>query len=192
MIADDEPWNPGEWVERHGDYLYRFAQSRLHSSSDAEEAVQETLLSAWKNQDKFEGRAAERTWLTGILKYKIIDRFRMRSRDAKNVDDSVDVSELDALFDSTGHGVIPGQQWTGNPVDEIERGEFWAAFNDCVSVLPERTGSVFVMRELDQMDGKEICKVLDITPSNYWVRLHRARLKLRECLEQSWFQEQGL
>ena len=191
MTLDKDPSNPDEWVDRHGDYLYRFAFSRLRDNSDAEDAVQNTLLAAWKNREIYRATAAERTWLTGILKNKVNDCFRSRIRESARIDDAVDVSELESLFDSTGHGRIPADGWTGNPLTEAEKGEFWATFDDCVSGLPERTATVFVMRELDGLKSNEICKVLDITSTNYWVRLHRARLKLRECLESNWFQQQG-
>ncbi len=192
MTHGNDSWNPDEWVDQHGDYLYRFALSRLRNNSDAEEAVQDTLLSAWKNRGNYQAKATERTWLTGILKNKIYDRFRSRVRDSARIDDSIDASELDSLFDSAGHGVIPSSGWTGNATNEVEKGEFWIIFDECVSHLPERISTVFVMRELDRTDSNEICKVLGITPTNYWVRLHRARLKLRECLELNWFQRQDL
>jgi RNA polymerase sigma-70 factor (TIGR02943 family) len=188
VTTDGDSWNPQEWVDRHGDYLYRFALARLHNPHDAEEAVQDTLLAAWRNRDKFQARAAERTWLTGILKHKINDCFRAQVRTATHVDSDVDVAALESMFKADGHGRIPTSGWSGNPATAAENVEFWVIFHDCASHLPERTASVFIMRELDRMDGGEICKVLDITPTNYWVRLHRARLKLRECLERNWFQ----
>jgi RNA polymerase sigma-70 factor (ECF subfamily) len=192
MTESENTLNPESWVEKHGDYLYRYALGRSHNPTEAEEAVQNTFLSAWQNREKFAGNATERTWLTSILKNKINDRFRIQIKDREKFDDSVDVSELDSLFDETGHGNIPSVEWTGDPAEAAENADFWAVFDDCASKLPKRTVSVFTMREVDQMTSKEICKVLDITPSNYWVRLHRARLKLRECLQFNWFQDQGV
>ena len=192
MRQHNELLDPSEWVDTYADYLYRFAHSRLQNSADAEDVVQETLLSAWKRREQFHGRSAERTWLTSILKNKIIDRFRLRSRDAENIDESIDVAELDTHFDSTGHSTLPSTAWIGSPSDAAEKSEFWTVFDDCVSGLPERSGGVFIMREVDQMESHKICEALQITPSNYWVRLHRARLKLRECLEVNWFENQDV
>jgi len=192
MTKTNHELTPESWVEQHGDYLYRFALGRTHNPADAEEAVQNTLLSAWQNRDSFAGTATERTWLISILKNKIHDRFRTQIKEQEKFDNSVDVEELDALFDENGHGKIPSAAWTGDPNDAAENSEFWVIFDECASKLPERTANVFTMKEVDQMTSKEICKVLGISPSNYWVRLHRARLKLRECLQFNWFQDKGV
>ena len=153
LTLDEQSWNPDALVDEHADYLFRFAQSRLKNSSGVEEVVQETLISAWKSREQFQGASAERTWLTGILKNKIIDRYRTLARDSERIDKSVDVAELDALFDASGHGLIPSNAWTGSPSNEAEKGEFWKIFDGCVAGLPERTGGVFIMREIDRMDS---------------------------------------
>ena len=77
--AEAEPLtNPREWVDRHGDFLYRFAMARVRRADVAEDLVQETLLAAWRGRARFAGRSSERTWLTSILKRKAIDWLRRR------------------------------------------------------------------------------------------------------------------
>ena len=191
-MADTEEFNPEQWVDEHGDYLYRYAVVRLRDPSSAEDAVQEALLGAWMNRNSFRGDASVRTWLTGILKRKIADLMRKRAReDTLRVDEPQETS-LEDLFDRLGHHKSPPQVWRGNPRADLERAEFWDCLHECIGRLPNRLARVFVMREMEDRNRDEICKVLALTPNNYWVMLHRARLKLRECLEQNWFlREQG-
>ncbi len=175
---------PERWVDDHGDYLYRYALVRLRDPSRAEDAVQETFLAAWKSRDSFRQDASVRTWLTGILKHKIVDQMRGRAQqDALRAG----TDSLDDLFDRRGLAKAPARAWHGDPAKDFERSEFWACFHSCLSKLPQKLADAFVLREIDGLASDEICKDLGITSTNYWVILHRARLKLRECLEENWF-----
>lgn len=185
--GDTQGWNPEQWVDAYGDYLYRYALTRLRDASRAEDAVQETFLAAWKNRDTFAERASPRTWLTGILRHKIADQIRFRTREAALHAPEAGADSLDDLFDHLGHAKSPAVAWRGDPSKDLERKEFWACFHSCLARLPQRLADAFVMREVDGFGSDEICKVLGITPTNYWVVLHRARLKLRDCLEKNWF-----
>jgi RNA polymerase sigma-70 factor (ECF subfamily) len=179
---------PHTWLERHGDALYRYAFFRLRDMDMAEDLVQETLLAAFQARADFAGRSAERTWLIGILKNKLVDTLRKHAREV-SVEALADGPDaIDALFndDRRQHWRTPPGAWE-NPNAALEQKQFWAVFRECIETLPPRQARAFVLCEIDGLDGKEACKVLDVEPSNVWVMLHRARLRLRQCLEKHWF-----
>ncbi|MBS1217183.1 MAG: putative polymerase sigma factor [Proteobacteria bacterium] len=185
-----EPKAPGAdhaAIERERGYLLRYARLQLRDPA-AEDAVQETLLAAIEGAARFSGKSSLRTWLTGILKHKIIDHLRRNSREQplSSGDDAAEADAVDALFAGDGHWRDFSADW-GNPDAALENRRFWAALELCVQRLPARTARVFMMREVMEMPNEEICKALDITATNCWVLLHRARLTLRECLELQWF-----
>jgi RNA polymerase sigma-70 factor (ECF subfamily) len=183
---DQEALDPARWVDEHGDALFRFAILRVRDENLAADLVQDTFLSALKAKDGFRGGSTLRTWLTGILKHKIIDHYRKHK---------IEIREADLAGDgSTGmieHAPNPSPRWDEAPSSLVENGEFWAVLSGCLSKLPEAQRRAFSMREFDGLTGDEIRKVLDVTPSNLWVILHRARAGLRRCLETNWFGNEG-
>ena len=179
--------DPATWLDLHGDSLYRFALLRVRNPTTAEDLVQETLLAAWRAQDGFAGQSAERTWLIAILKNKLIDHFRRTSRETPLPDMADTDDAIDALFAKhNDHWVSPPSAWA-SPDDALEQTEFWQVFQDCLASLPARQAQAFTLTEVDGLSTEELCKALAAQPSNVWVMLHRARLRLRECLEQRWF-----
>ena len=180
--------DPSTWVEQYGDYLYRFALSRLRDGDAAEEAVQETMVSALRNVDQFTGRGSERAWLTGILKRKIVDFFRSRSRNPINLnEESGDISEM--LFDGKGSWKKEIRSAIRQSLDSLDRQDFWKILKTCMASLPVRQADVFTLRAVDERTADDICKELGISSTNYWVILHRARLQLSSCMKQRWFEE---
>jgi RNA polymerase sigma-70 factor (ECF subfamily) len=177
--------NPQKWVELHGDALFRFALQRVSNRDTATELVQETFLAALKNQAQFQGRSSERTWLTSILKFKIIDHYRRSSSSQATSVDSPE--ELDIYFQKYGSWKDHPQSWGAIPSDTLENKEFWSVFERCVAHLPARLQRVFTLREIDQLETQEVCNVLGITPTNLVVMMHRSRLRLRKCMEVGWF-----
>lgn len=180
-------------IERERSYLLRYARLQLRDPAQAEDAVQETLLAALEGAARFAGKSSLRTWLTGILKHKIIDHLRRAGREQPLTganDDRSEAEAVDALFAADGHWREFPAQW-GNPAAALENSRFWIAFEQCTQRLPARTARVFMMREIMDMPTEEICKELDISATNCWVMLHRARLTLRECLELQWFGKSG-
>lgn len=174
------------WLAEHGDYLFRVARRQLHSDALAEDAVQETLLAALTAHSRFEGNASPRTWLTGILKHKIIDSIRRSVREVEAPCDE-DGNELwETLFQDDGHWATPPQAWK-SPQTELELGRLRQALDECADQLKPAMAQVFSLREIAGMDTDEICKALAISPTNCWVLLHRARTYLRACLEQRGF-----
>lgn len=185
--------SPEEWVAQHGDYLFRFAMLKLRDEHLAEDAVQETLLAALQGQKSFAGDAAERTWLVGILKHKVVDLIRKKVREPTlvNVDEPMEFGEdevTDALFDETGHWVTPNQDW-GSPDKVLEQRRFWEILNACLKRLPPQLALLYSLREISGMETEDICKDLNITTTNSWVMLHRARLGLKQCFEINWLGE---
>jgi RNA polymerase sigma-70 factor (TIGR02943 family) len=174
--------DPGEWVQRYGDALYRYALARLRRSHDAEEVVQEALLAAFKKRNQFQGRSNPLTWLTGILKSKILDRMRNGARQATDTDPA----DLDAWFDAGDHWRKPLGRW-GDPAHFAERAEFWRVVRNCLAKLPARMAEAFILRTIDDEEPAEVCRDLAISPGNLWVLLHRARLRLVRCLQINWF-----
>ncbi len=96
--------NPEDWVDQHGDYCFRFAVLRVHDSEVAQDLVQETFVAALEARDRFAGRSAERGWLVGILKHKLIDHFRRTSRECvlDDVGQLEDDREEEVFFDQIG------------------------------------------------------------------------------------------
>lgn len=188
MAATDGGANPAA-IERERGYLLRYARLQLRNPEQAEDAVQDTLLAAVEGAARFSGRSSLRTWLTGILKHKVIDQLRRGGREqplAGPGDERAEADIVDALFAGDGHWREFPADW-GDPAAALENSRFWAAFELCAQRLPARTARVFMMREVMDMPAAEICQELDITATNCWVMLHRARLTLRECLDQQWF-----
>ncbi len=176
--------NPQRWLNEHGDYLYRYARRRLMSGELAEDAVQETLLAALKGRLGFQGTSSERTWLTGILKHKVIDIIRQQAREvtAPGGEGEDDPQDWEALFDETGHWAHSIDEWK-TPETELETSRLRQALQACIDALKPNLGRIFSLRELSGLSTEEICKELNISATNAWVMLHRAKLFLRECLE---------
>jgi RNA polymerase sigma-70 factor (ECF subfamily) len=166
-------------------YLLRFASLQLRDAAAAEDAVQEALLAALAGEAGFGGRANLRTWVTGILKHKIVDVVRRQAREPAFQAPEGDEA-LDALFRANGHWDERPAGWA-DPDGALTQAQFFKALEACLERLPARTGQVFMMREHLGLETGEICKEVGITPTHCWVLLYRARMVLRECLQQTWF-----
>jgi len=175
-------------VESLRPYLLRYATLQLRNPEAAEDAVQEALVAALAGEASFAGRANLRTWLTGILKHKIVDTIRRQSRDRSAADAAAEgaADEFDGLYDRRGHWEEAPEAWE-QPEGSLQQKQFLAALEACLRALPERTARVFMMREHLGLETAEICKELDITATHCWVMLHRARMALRLCLNENWF-----
>jgi len=177
--------NVHDWLNQHGDFLYRFALARLRDPHLAEDVVQETFLAAIKNLS-FAGDSLPRTWLTGILKHKIIDVMRKNVREIATSDLMTDAdANMDAFFDDAGHWTDGPQAWDA-PEDALEQKQFLSILQNCMDRLPAKLSALFLMRDVHETDNEEICKELNITTTNAWVMLYRARMGIRKCLEINW------
>lgn len=173
------------------DYLMRYALYRLRDQAAAEEAVQDTLLAALQAKQGFAAQSSVKTWLTGILKHKIIDAQRKLCRDPFQLDEPVDgegdASDFDGLFDKTGHWGSEGPRTWAHPEAALEQQDFWRTYEACTERMPKRTALVFAMRETMGYEIDDICQNLEISATNCSVLLYRARMSLRQCLEKNWF-----
>jgi RNA polymerase sigma-70 factor (ECF subfamily) len=177
----------GRQLESQRLTLLRYARLQLRNDAWAEDAVSETLLAALERPQSFAGRSQLSTWLVGILKHKVIDQLRRRSRE-EPLSWEVDADREETLeFKPDGHFLHPPADW-GNPDAALQETQFIRVMEACVEQLPPQMGRVFLMREWLELESEEICKELSITATNLWVVLHRARLRLRACLEIKWFQ----
>ncbi|EMI22724.1 RNA polymerase sigma-24 related protein [Rhodopirellula maiorica SM1] len=190
QIENRSAINPAVWVDDYGDNLYRFALSRLRDAEAAEEVVQQTFLAGLEHIKQYSGQGSEQGWLLGILKRKIIDFIRVRNRTNQFSDEEVG-DPLDRMFDSKGHWRRNVHSTLLQPLQSIEREEFWPILRRCLQDLPNRQADAFTLREIDEFRTKEICKQLSISPSNLWVLLHRARLRLANCMKTRWHLEQS-
>lgn len=175
--------SPVEWLEKYGDYLFAFAFSRLRDEAVAEDLVQETLLAALQSKERFSNNSSEKTWLTAILKNKIIDHFRRISRQVTFVSDEEEI----VSFDNIGGWREAPTDWHATPESLHQQKEFQAILQNCLADLPKNLAAVFTLREIEGLDSKEICEIMNLSPNNLWVMLHRARLQLRQSLQNRWF-----
>ncbi|MDM5182144.1 sigma-70 family RNA polymerase sigma factor [Massilia sp. DJPM01] len=172
--------------------LIRFAFLQLRNHALAEDVVQDALIAVLEKPEAFQGKSSLRTYVTGILKFKIIDCLRHgdRERQIECQDDQSEDDAIDALFNRNGHVRDLPQAW-GDPHKTLEQRDFFKVLEVCLEKLPANNARVFMMREWLELDTEEICKELAISSSNAWVLLFRARVRLRECLDLNWFGRQA-
>ena len=188
-------WNidPTVWVDDHGDHLFRYAIVRLRDEARAEDVVQETLLAALQHLDTYSGRSTERTWLIGILKHKIVDQIRKSCKEVPFEPPDTDLSEFDPLFERPDEfkdhwsDTLSPRIWQRSPEEAVQQSEFFGILNNCIGKLPVRVAHVFTLREMNELETEEICNLLELSTSNFWVMMHRARMALRRCIEINWF-----
>ncbi|WP_298860615.1 sigma-70 family RNA polymerase sigma factor [uncultured Gimesia sp.] len=183
--VDNKKLEPASWVEEHGDFLYRYAVSRMRNSESSEEVVQETFVAALKHIEQYQAKGTERAWLLGILKRKIIDFIRERTRTVSLSEEKI-IDLPDTLFDQSGNWNKDIQSAGYTPLCSLERKDFWRILGGCLKKLPSRQADVFVLREMEDQGTATICSELEISASNLWVLLHRARLQLSNCMKMSW------
>ena len=188
---DTASTDPVDWVELYADYLYRFALVRIGDPSVAEEIVQETFIAALAavKKNAFHGKASEKTWMTGILKHKLLDYLRNKYRHNALPIDMIDENQLTESFDGRGNWRVKPGNWGNAPPDQYEQKELATVLNDCLGTLQDKQADTIRLREVLGEESENICKVLNISATNYWVLMHRARMALRKCVERHWLQD---
>jgi len=183
--------NPSKWVDLYSDYLYKYAYYRVNKQELAQDLVQDCFLAALKAEDSYKGIASEKTWLVSILKNKIIDHYKKAS--TKNESplqlSTYDTPSYDYFFDKEANGhwneeTLP-KDWAAAE-NNFDTKEFYKALEICLETLPEKWKGTFTMSLLDDADAKSVCKEMDLSSSNFWVIMHRAKLQMRACLEKNW------
>ena len=180
-------------IARYRGDLLRIASLQLRDRHLAEDVVQETILSALAAADSYAGRARVKTWLVGILKHKVIDALRARSRGPRTLTDlgaEVGTDDLDALFDDSGFWRVKPREWE-DPTHAVRQRDFDRVLETCLRKLPGLSAQVFVLRELFEVSAEEVCGLAGVTRNHLNVLLYRARMSLRGCLDLNWVTEGG-
>lgn len=177
-------FNPELLVEEHGDYLYRYAFRYFRNEDAARDLVQDVLFEALRGAKNFSGQSSLRTWLTAILKHRIIDAIRKKSREGERYIDLDVWVDTNDLFDKAGHW-HKESQWDRQPDAVLEERELLRFIADCLNKVPEKLRQLFLLREVEDLPREDLCKLFQLSTTNVGVLLHRVRLKLRDCLEQS-------
>jgi RNA polymerase sigma-70 factor (TIGR02943 family) len=188
-MTSENQLNPHRWVEAHADYLYNYTISRINDKEQAKDLVQETFLAALEKVSSFEQKSSERTWLTAILRNKIIDVYRKKSSGRVTTDLHQAEQEQADFFDiNDGHWNrehAPEAFGIDNH-DPIINKEFNQILQKCMQRLPVLWMSVFTMKHMDDETTAIICAELKLTAANFWVIIHRTKLNLRACLQKNW------
>jgi RNA polymerase sigma-70 factor (TIGR02943 family) len=184
--------NPNNWTKIYADELYGFAMSKTSNMELAEDLVQETFLAGLKSLETFKGQSSERTWLFAILKFKIADHYRKASTKYE-ISNSKFGNEEDSFIDNyfTEDGdwkeSAAPKDWGVEYSTSIENKELASALNNCIDKLPNNQKQIVLLKLVEEEETEKVCKELNITATNYWVIIHRAKLQLRACLEKNWF-----
>ena len=179
-----------QWINDHADALYRYAYRCLGDELFCKDLLQETFLAAWRNLDTYRGEASAKNWLFVILKSKLADHLRKQLSKANIETIRLEYND-DTFFDEQDHwrkGMYP-KQWSVNFNNTAETKEFYKTFHGCSKKLKQLQNTVFVMKYVDGLESEEICEQLSLSPANYWVLIHRAKVQLRACLEKNWIQK---
>jgi RNA polymerase sigma-70 factor (ECF subfamily) len=178
--------DPDKWIAQYADYLFNYTITRVKDRETAQDLVQDTFFAGLKSMKNFKGEANERTWLISILKRKIIDHYRKINSKKGKAEVRVNFSD-----DSDNEGSWIEQRvadpFDKTAEDQLENSELGLAIHDCLGKLPAKQAEVFKMKSLLGYETEAICNELNITASNLWVIIHRARTALAACLEKNWF-----
>jgi RNA polymerase sigma-70 factor (TIGR02943 family) len=191
------PLQPEKWVLLYGDFLYTLAFLKVGNKDIAQDIVQDTFLSAIRAKETFKGHSNEKTWLTVILRNKVIDYYRKKDilKDADDylgkTDDSFHEIFFERDVESYGHWLesTAPKNWTEQADQSVTRKEFYQVLSYCIGKMPTKLVPAFIAKYIDEEDSEKICKELDISSSNYWVMIHRAKVLMRSCLEKNWFSQ---
>ncbi|MFT4698343.1 MAG: RNA polymerase sigma-70 factor (TIGR02943 family) [Flavobacteriaceae bacterium] len=177
--------NPKVWVDKYSDYMFNFTIVRVSDSEVAKDLISETFLAGLKSKDNFKGEASERTWLISILKRKIIDHYRKINSNKGKAEVRITYNDEESEGDWLEERVRDPFDKTAE--DKIENEELGLAILNCLGTLNEKQATIFKLKTIDNFDTEAICNEYNITPSNLWVIIHRARTAMAECLKENWF-----
>ena len=187
--------DPENWVAKYGDYLYAIALMKVNDKEIAKDLVSDTFLSALQALSGFRGDSNEKTWLATILKNRIIDYYR--SKKPQFTELSAYLSQTDQafyahFFETTATSEHHWKKQV-SPSDDslftenvIQHAEFESILQLCLEKVPNKMKLVFIARFIDDEHSEDICKEFDVSPSNYWILIHRAKLVMRDCLDKKW------
>lgn len=173
-----------EWVDSYSDFLFDWVMKRTNNHELSEDLLQETFLSIWQSKAHFNEQSHPKTWLLAILKNKLVDHYRKSYRSKK-----VFAQDKDLHFDESGNWKVEyaPQDWSMESGNLLDDPQFNRTLHDCLEKLPAPWRDSLVMKFLDERDAKQVCQELNVSTTNYWQILHRAKLNMRKCLELNWF-----
>ncbi len=182
MIAADANQSVNDWIKKYSDTFFDYLYKRVFDKTAAKDILQETFIAAWKNSSSFKNESSEKTWLFSILKNKLVDHYRMLAKL------KTDLPDNNYFFDDAEHWTEKAapNKWSDGP-GSLNNKEFYAVLEHCKSKLTRVQQLAFIIKYIEEYEAGFICKVLQITTSNYWVIIHRCKLQLRSCLEKNWF-----
>ncbi|NOY37076.1 MAG: sigma-70 family RNA polymerase sigma factor [Chlorobi bacterium] len=176
-----------EWVDQYTGDLFSWAVHKISDPETAKDLVQDTFLAAAEKIGSFKGDSSPKTWLFSILNHKITDTYRKKVKQPVRTDNHI----FSELFDEEGNWKKekrPGN-WHEEEEHLLDNHEFLTVLAQCLEALPETWNTCVKLKYLSEKKGEEICQEAGLTPSNYWQIIHRAKLQLRECIEENWFHE---
>jgi RNA polymerase sigma-70 factor (TIGR02943 family) len=173
------------WVDRYSDYLFNYSIVRVNDREVANDLISETFLAGLKSMKNYKGEASERTWLIAILKRKIIDHYRRINSIKGQAEVKFKFPQEDQEGEWLEEKVADLSYMTAE--DQMENKELGLAILDCIEKLSEKQAAIFKMKTIEEIDTDTICNEYNISPSNLWVIIHRARTSLAKCLEENWF-----
>ncbi len=181
----DHQINPNNWIDLYSDYLYNYTITRVSDKEIAQDLVQDTFLAGLKSMKNFKGEASERTWLISILKRKIIDHYRKINSNKGKAEVRINYKDDETEGDWLEERVADPFDKTAE--DSMQNNELGNAIQNCLSKLPTKQAEVFKMKTIQGFETEAICNELNITASNLWVIIHRARTAMADCLKENWF-----
>jgi len=177
--------DPNKWIDLYSDYLFNYTVSRVNDREIAKDLVQDTFFAGLNSMKNFKGEASERTWLISILKRKIIDYYRKINSNKGKAEVRMSYKSDESEGDWLEERVADPFDKTAE--DNLINSELEEAIYNCLSKLPKKQAMVFKMKTILGYETEVICNELNITPSNLWVIIHRARVAMAECMEKNWF-----
>jgi len=177
--------DPNKWIDSYADYLFNYTITRVSDRDIAEDLVQETFFSGLKSAKNFKGEALERTWLVSILKRKIIDHYRKINSHKGKAEVRINYNEGESEGNWLEERVA--DPFEKNAENSLENEELGIAIHNCLEKLPQKQAEIFKMKTIQNYDTEAICNEFNISTSNLWVIIHRARTTLASCLDETWF-----
>jgi len=176
------------WVASYTDSLYAWAYSKVADKAAAEDLVQETFLSAYQSYEKFRAESSPKTWLFSILNNKIIDHLRQKLKEPSFSRDATFFEMYFDRWEQWQKAERPGE-WHETDLNLLDNNDFRNTLQKCMEKLPGQWNAAMQLKYLGQKDSQEICQDLQISSTNFWQLIHRAKLQLRKCLELHWFKK---
>lgn len=181
-LSNDASRRLADWFEAHGTDLLAFARRRLRDPDDAEDAVQDALVSAAEAMERGTTTDEERRLLFTLLRRRTVDHVRRDAVRRRVTDEYAQIVRASGPSIRDQVYAIARDRWQRRPAETLEGEEFWQAFERCLGGMPALMRQAVVFREVDGLPTADVCELLGLTKSNLWTLVHRGRLRLRREL----------